>query len=228
MPKTDKFIAYLRVSTARQGASGLGLDAQRKAIEDYLAQYGGEIISPEYLEVESGKRKSRPILREAIEHARRNDAILLVAKLDRLARNLAFITQLQEAKVRFRACDMPEANEFVIHILGAVAEYERKMISQRTKDGLAAAKRRGVRLGKPENLIHGLGDPAKEWNIRQKAKALERAERLRPVILEILKTDNSIRGLCRQLNERGYLSSTNSCWHPATVSKLLKRLHIIP
>ncbi len=221
----ERYVSYLRVSTAQQGRSGLGLEAQRKAIEDYLQQTGGELVAPEFLEVESGKKKERPILRDAIQHAKQNNAILLVAKLDRLARNLAFITQLQEAGVAFRACDMPEANEFMVHILGAVAQYERKMISERTKAGLAAAKARGVKLGRPENLVHGLDDPAAIWNSKQRVMALEAAERLRPVIKELQERGiTGVRAICRALQEKGHKTARGGVWHPASVSRLLKRL----
>src|SRR3982751_3830790 len=148
-----RYVSYLRVSTDRQGRSGLGLDAQRKAVEDFL--YGGpwDLIA-EFVEVESGKRDDRPKLAEALALCRLHNATLVIAKLDRLSRDAAFLLGLQKAGVRFVAADMPEANELVVCIMAVVAQAERKMISARTKAALIAAKARGVRLGKPSNLRH--------------------------------------------------------------------------
>src|SRR3954447_17458017 len=146
-----RFISYLRVSTNRQGRSGLGLVAQRKAVDDYLN--GGEwSVIAELVEVESGKRDDRPKLAEALTLCRLHNAILVIAKLDLLSRDAHFLLGLQKAGVRFVAADMPEANELVVGIMVVVAQAERKMISARTKAALAAAKARGVRLGRPENL----------------------------------------------------------------------------
>jgi DNA invertase Pin-like site-specific DNA recombinase len=139
-----KFVSYLRVSTARQGASGLGLEAQRAAVAGYLN--GGDwTLVQEILEVESGKRNDRPSL--ALRLCRKHRATLVIAKLDRLARNVAFISNLMESGVEFVAVDMPQANRFVVHILAAVAEQEAEAISKRTKAALAAAKARGTKLG---------------------------------------------------------------------------------
>jgi len=143
-----RIIAYYRVSTARQGRSGLGLDAQRASVEGYAASTGNEIINV-FTEIESGNKNDRPQLKEALELCELIGARLVIAKLDRLARNLNFISNLMESGVKFTAVDMPEANELTIHIMGAMAEHERKMISQRTKEGLKAAKARGIQLGNP-------------------------------------------------------------------------------
>src|SRR5271165_4697682 len=142
------FVAYYRVSTDRQGASGLGLDAQRQAVGRHLAGKGD--LAAEYTEIESGRRDAnRPQLRAALEECRKRRAVLLIARLDRLARNVAFIANLMNSDVEFVAVDMPQANRLTIHILAAVAEHEREMISQRTKAALAAAKARGIKLGNP-------------------------------------------------------------------------------
>ena len=141
-----RYVVYLRVSTQRQGASGLGLEAQRAAVAAFVAQRGGQVLA-ERVEVESGKRADRPQLAEALAEAKRAGAVLLIAKLDRLARNVAFIAGLLEAGVEVQACDMPEANRFLLHVMAAVAEHEAAAISARTKAALAAAKARGVKLG---------------------------------------------------------------------------------
>ena len=143
-----QIVSYCRVSTARQGDSGLGLEAQRIAVEGYAASTGNVIIEA-FTEVESGMKSDRPKLRKALELCELTGARLVIAKLDRLARNLNFISNLMESGVKFTAVDMPEANELTIHIMGAMAEHERKMISIRTREGLKAAKARGVQLGNP-------------------------------------------------------------------------------
>jgi DNA invertase Pin-like site-specific DNA recombinase len=143
-----RFVAYYRVSTDRQGRSGLGLEAQQKAITDYLNGGAWELVG-EFIEVESGKRSDRPQLVLALEACRKRKARLVIAKLDRLSRSLAFIATLMEAGVEFVAADMPFANKLTIRILAAVAEHEREAISERTKTALAAAKARGTRLGTP-------------------------------------------------------------------------------
>src|SRR5215813_5790846 len=141
-----KFIAYYRVSTDKQGRSGLGLEAQRKAVTDYLDGGSWELIG-EYTEVESGKRSDRPELAKAIAFAKKHRARLVIAKLDRLSRNVAFISALMERKVDFIAVDNPHATKFNLHILAAVAEFERDAISKRTREALAAAKAKGKILG---------------------------------------------------------------------------------
>jgi DNA invertase Pin-like site-specific DNA recombinase len=142
------FVAYLRVSTVRQGESGLGLEAQQAAVEAFARQHGGAILGS-FVEVETGKRSDRPELAKALDAARKAKATLLIAKLDRLARNVAFIANLMDASVEFLACDQPFASRLTLHILAAVAEDEARRISERTKAALQAAKARGRRLGSP-------------------------------------------------------------------------------
>lgn len=146
--KPTAFVAYLRVSTVRQGESGLGLEAQRVAVEAFALQHGGA-IKASFVEVETGKRADRPELAKALEAARKGKAVLLIAKLDRLARNVAFIANLMDAGVEFLACDQPFASRLTLHILAAVAEDEARRISERTKAALQAAKARGRKLGSP-------------------------------------------------------------------------------
>jgi DNA invertase Pin-like site-specific DNA recombinase len=146
-----RHIVYLRVSTGQQERSGLGIEAQKADIERYLSLNG--IAIQEFIETESGKsHKNRPALLDALEACRKHRATLLIARLDRLARNVAFIASLMESGEEFVAVDMPHASKFTIHILAAVAEHERELISKRTKAALAAAKARGVKLGGPDPL----------------------------------------------------------------------------
>src|SRR5215210_1373416 len=175
-----RFVSYLRVSTDRQGRSGLGLEGQRKAVTDFLNGGRWDLIA-EFVEVESGKRDDRPKLAEALALCRLHNATLVIAKLDRLSRDAAFLLGLQKAGVRFVAADMPEANELVVGIMAVVAQAERKMISARTKAALAAAKAKGVQFGKPENLcnqavgrVHG--------RAKRTTVAGERSADLQPII----------------------------------------------
>ena len=216
----EVFVPYFRVSTEGQGRSGLGLDAQRRTVADYVRGVGGETLEP-FVEVESGKRKDRPELARALALARRKKATLLVAKLDRLARNTHFITSLQQSGVSFRAADMPQANEFMVQILAAVAEYEARLISERTKAGLASARARGVRLGKPENLARGNHAAARLHASQAQAVAV----RMRPIIDALREGGfTSASSLAKQLNLRGYVTDRGCGWHPITVSRLVRRM----
>jgi DNA invertase Pin-like site-specific DNA recombinase len=180
-----KFISYLRVSTARQGASGLGLEAQREAVRNYLNGGHWQLVQ-EVVEVESGKRNDRPAIAEALRLCRLHRATLVIAKLDRLARNVHFISSLMESGVDFVACDFPEANRLTVHILAAVAEHEAAMISARTKAALQAAKARGVALGGQRGSLERMKGMAAKGTrasatVRQQAAA-KRREDLLPVI----------------------------------------------
>src|SRR6266478_5906691 len=147
-PKTaSKFVSYLRVSTARQGKSGLGLEAQREAVKQFVTSRAGRSIAPEFIEVESGKRNDRPELEKALKRCRLTGATLVVAKLDRLSRNAAFLMTLRDAGVQFVAADLPEANTMTVGVMAVVAQHEREAISARTKAALQAAKARGRKLG---------------------------------------------------------------------------------
>lgn len=147
---TPKYIAYLRVSTQKQGYSGLGLEAQRDIIRNYL----GDIMPlSEFIEVESGRHNDRPKLKEALSQCKTTGATLIVAKLDRLARNVSFLTSLLDSGQDIVFCDFPSANKMVISILGAIAQYEAELTATRTKQALAAKKARGCKLGNPEHLL---------------------------------------------------------------------------
>ena len=213
---SKRYIAYYRVSTARRGQSGLGLEAQQTAVRSFVP--ADAVIVEEYVEVESGRRNDRPQLLEALAACRRHKAILIIAKLDRLARNVAFVSNLMEAGVDFVAVDMPHASRLTVHILAAVAEHEREMISQRTKAALAAAKARGARLGNPA------GNPAGLEKARQRASQLacDRAEQARTVIEQIRAAGlTSVRQIAAALNARGVESPRGGRWHPASVRRAL-------
>ena len=179
-PKPGTFISYVRVSTDAQGASGLGLEAQRAAIERHVNGAGGKLLA-EFQEIESGKNNARPEIAKALAACRARRATLIIAKLDRLARNVAFISNLMESGVEFVAADMPMANRLTVHILAAVAEHEREMISARTKAALAAAKARGVKLGNPRLRAGNRASALRAAAVRSR-KADARAAELRPYI----------------------------------------------
>jgi len=213
---SKKYVAYYRVSTARQGQSGLGLEAQKETVTRHLN--GGDWeIAAEFTEVESGKRNNRPQLAEAIATCKRLQATLIIAKLDRLARNVHFISGLMESGVEFIAADNPNANKLMIHMLAAFAEHEREQISERTRNALAAAKARGVELGRNGKVLA----------CNNKQRAQEFAESMRGVI-ETIKEDGhtSTRAICEQLNIRQISTAGGSGrrWHVPTVHKMLKRL----
>ncbi len=223
VPKS-RFVSYLRVSTARQGASGLGLEAQRAAVAGFLS--GGDwTLVQEVLEVESGKRNERPALADALKLCRKYKATLVIAKLDRLARNVAFISNLMESGVEFIAVDMPQANRFVIHILAAVAEQEAEAISKRTKAALAAAKARGTRLGGRRvsaERFREIGAAARQTFSAQAAKG--RAQVL-PVIAEIQgKGISTLRAIAAELNAREIDAPRGGQWRAVQVQRILARV----
>jgi DNA invertase Pin-like site-specific DNA recombinase len=222
----SKAVAYYRVSTDKQGRSGLGMEAQQTAVEALCRVRGWELIAPPFQEVESGKRDDRPELLKAIERCRQTGATLVVAKLDRLSRNVAFLATLQDSGIKFVAADMPEANELTVHIMAAVAQAERKMISQRTKDALAAVKARGTRLGNPNGVASFKGMPGSAAGVAaSKLKADEHAWLLWPVI-ERLKAEGhtSLGSLSKQLNEEGMRTPRGGKWHASSVRNLLSRI----
>jgi DNA invertase Pin-like site-specific DNA recombinase len=207
-----RFIAYYRVSTEQQGMHGNGMAAQRKAVEDYLNGGKWKLVA-EFTEVESGKRSDRPELAKAIAACKKHRAKLVIAKLDRLSRNVHFISGLMERKVDFVACDMPSANAFMINIYAAVAQEERRMISDRTKAGLAAARARGVKLGGPK---------LPEINGVRQADAAARAQAIAPVLAEL--AGMSARAIAAELNARGIATPTGAPWSAKTVIRVRERL----
>lgn len=223
MKSAPRFVAYLRVSTDRQGQSGLGLEAQRAAVEGYLA--GGGRIVAEVVEVESGRRNDRPELERALALCRAHRATLLVAKLDRLARNVAFVSALMESGVEFVAVDFPQANRLTIHILAAVAEHEARMISDRTKAALAAAKARGVKLGGFRGRPGSAEDCAAARSALSR-RADDQARALRPV-LDRIDPDGrlSLRALAEVLEAEEIPTPTGrGKWTAAAVQRIRVRL----
>lgn len=222
---TRKLVAYFRVSTDRQGTQSLGIDAQRAAVAAY-AQHT-EIIG-EYCEAESGKRKDRPELAKAVAHARRARAVLVIAKLDRLARNVAFVSALMESDVEFVCCDNPTANRLTLHILAAVAEDEAHRISQRTREALAAAKRRGVLLGTRDPRCTLLGTEAARRGGRKGAESNRQAAvasdaAVAGVVLQLQREGISLREIAAQLNHGGHATRTGRDWSARQVQRVLER-----
>lgn len=229
---TMKIIAYYRVSTKRQGASGLGLEGQQAAVEQYARANGGRIVAS-YTEVESGKRKDRPELARALGHARLSKAVLVVAKLDRLARNVAFTSTLMESKANFVACDNPHATPLTIHILAAVAESEAKSISDRTKAALSSAKRRGTKLGSARPGHWRGREDRRTLGQRRAVRAASAARSkgattaysfLVPSVREWRETGDTLAAIADRLNDAGHVTTADKPWTATAVHRLLARM----
>lgn len=223
-----KIVNYLRVSTRQQEISGLGLDAQRFALEVYAQARHAKVIET-FTEIESGKVNTRPELAKALHLAKVTGATLVIAKLDRLSRNAAFLLTLRDSGVRFIAADMPDANDLTVGIMALVAQQEREAISKRTKDALVAAKARGVRLGNPNGAAAlrraGRGNAESLQAIRHAAD--NHAHNLKPV-LEALAAEGvvSLGAVAAALNERGMLTPRGARWHKSSVRNLMARVQI--
>jgi DNA invertase Pin-like site-specific DNA recombinase len=220
---TGKFVAYYRVSTDRQGQSGLGLHAQQEAVKTYLNGGKWSLVG-EFTEIESGTRKqllNRPMLKSALELCRKQKATLVVAKLDRLARDVQFISELLNSQVKFICADMPEADRTFLQMMAVFAEYEGRRIGERTKSALSALKAQGIKLGSPHPEI-GAAVGVKAII----AKADSYADRVGPVVREIVRKTgaNTLRDIAEALEARGVLTPRgNTEWHPSQVANLLKR-----
>jgi DNA invertase Pin-like site-specific DNA recombinase len=218
-----RYVAYYRVSTERQGRSGLGLEAQKRAVEDFLQATGGT-VSSEFVEVQSGKDNDRVKLAEALKLCKLTRSTLLIAKLDRLSRDAAFLLALQNAGTRFVAVDNPDMNETVVGILAVIAQAERKAISERTRNALAGAKRRGVKLGNPR-LQPGTAATALIARRAAKQAAQARAEELRELVEDArAKGCTSLRSLAARLNELDIKTPRGGGWAAASVKRLLRLL----
>lgn len=211
---TRPFIAYYRVSTDKQGRSGLGIEAQLAAVQQHTQRSGGELLA-EFKEIETGKHSDRPQLQAALKLCRQKKAVLVIAKLDRLSRNLAFIANLMESKVEFVACDNPHANKTMSQMMAVFAEHERDAISQRTKDALQAAKARGVKLGRPNADI---AEVQRHWSER----ARRVRDRARPTAQQMKQQGLNLNQIAQGLNDRGIKTCRNGVWYASTVSRLLK------
>jgi DNA invertase Pin-like site-specific DNA recombinase len=212
-----KLVAYYRVSTQKQGRSGLGLEGQQAAVAAHVKATGGKIIAS-FQEIETGKRYDRPELARAIAACRRHRATLVIAKLDRLARNVHFVSGLMEAKVPFVCCDNPTATPLTIHILAAVAEDEAKRISERTKAALAAAKARGVALGNPANLKRAARRQGTAANIEA---AQEHAAKALPLARKLRQAGESLTAIAEKLTDSGILTRCGKAWSATAVMRLL-------
>lgn len=227
----NKIVSYLRVSTKRQGRSGLGLEGQRAAVADFAARNGATIVS-EYVEVETGKNNHRPELARALAHAKRSQARLVVAKLDRLSRNAAFLLTLRDSGAKIVACDMPEMNELTVGIMAVVAQDEARRISERTKAALAAAKARGVKLG---SARHGHWAGREDKRQAGLAKAQQAAAEVRRQLADGAYTDlyaalkqwheagQSLASIAERLNGEGHTTRRGKPWNRMQVLRVLRR-----
>jgi DNA invertase Pin-like site-specific DNA recombinase len=220
------FCAYLRVSTARQGKSGLGIEAQREAVSRFVRERGGKIIAPEFVEVESGKQNDRPKLAEAIKRCRLTGATLVVAKLDRLSRNAAFLMTLRDSGVGFVAADLPEANTMTVGVMAVVAQHEREAISARTKAALAAASKRGKLLGGLRPNAPDISRFQKKAVRAVQERALAVAEDRREIIEALVGERLTLNAMAGRLNDANITTSRRAKWTPMAVKRTIERLNI--
>ncbi|MDR0832875.1 MAG: recombinase family protein [Candidatus Symbiothrix sp.] len=219
-----KYIVYYRVSTKRQGLSGLGLEAQRTIVSNYIK--GNKVIA-EFTEIETGKSANRPQLNNALAACKQHNATLIVAKLDRLARNLHFVTSLQAANVDFICCDMPTANRLTIHIIAAIAENEAQLISTRTKQALAEKKKQGIKLGNPQNNGLTSQSIAKGRLLRQEnALHNEQNRQAGTLILSMKSSGSKWSAIVGQLNANGFKTRRGCDFDITAVKRLYGRYNL--
>ena len=216
------YVAYLRQSTTKQEKSGLGIEAQRNIIHSFVIE--GLIIA-EFVETESGKKSDRPKLQEALALCRKTNSILIVAKLDRLSRNVAFTSKLLESDVEITFCDFPQANRLILHIISSIAEYEANLISQRTRLSLKAKKERGVQLGKSENLMKKHNEAIAHSNQTNRTKAQNNVNNMRAVALlrSMVKEELTLSQMTIRLNEQGFVTSKGCKFQIVQVQRLIQR-----
>jgi len=214
--ETKKFVAYYRVSTRQQGSSGLGLAAQQKAVKDYVKQ---NTLLAEFTEIESGKNDNRIELNKAIEFAKKNDAVLIVAKLDRLSRNVAFLFTLRDNNVNFVCCDVPDLNTLTIGIFSTLAQYERELISLRTKAALQVKKAAGCVLGNPSNLTMAA---RQKGIVVRKNNAVNDVNNVRAgcVVVQMRKANMPYSAIAKELNEKGFRTRNNKMFSHTQVKRL--------
>ena len=221
----NQYVAYLRVSTQKQGYSGLGLEAQREIIQKHLCD---KIPVAEYIEIESGRKKERPRLKEALALCRKDGATLIVAKLDRLARSVSFLSNLLESDVDIVFCDFPQANKMVLHIISAISQYEAELIAARTKASLQAKKARGFKLGNPEHLLdkHQEAIQNSIKTCRTKADNNPNNKRAVAMLRILVKENSSYCEMAKILNQEGFVTSRGCSFTKSTVYKLIKRYRL--
>lgn len=224
VPAKSRFVAYYRVSTKRQGQSGLGLEAQQASVREHLARVGGVALAS-YTEVESGKKNARPQLEAAILRCQQTGATLLVAKLDRLSRNAAFLMNLRDSGVQFEALDIPGANAMTVGVLALVAQNEAEAISSRTKAALAARRARGLPLGTPRDMSAHAKRGAALGREAHSAKALKRAQLIQPAI-DVARSEGhaSLRQIAEHLNQQSITTPRGGEWTATAVRNTLALL----
>ncbi|MEL5893504.1 recombinase family protein [Bacteroides sp. GD17] len=217
------YIAYLRQSTMKQERSGLGVEAQREIIHNFIKE---GVILHEFVETESGKRTDRPKLQEALIMCRKTNSILIVAKLDRLSRNVAFTSKLLESDVEITFCDFPQANRLILHIISSIAEYEAGLISQRTRQSLQAKKARGIKLGKSDNLMNKHKEAIANSNRTNRLKADSNPNNMRAIALlrSLSMEGKTLSEMADLLNAQGFVTSRGCKFQKVQVSRLLAKL----
>lgn len=219
--QSTKAVCYYRVSTQKQGRSGLGLEAQKEITTQYVTSIGGSVIA-EHTDVESGTHRDRSGLMEAIAACKRENATLVIAKLDRLARDVEFTFKVVNSGIKIHFCDMPQLNTMILGVFASVAQYERELCSKRTKQALAAKKAQGVKLGAP--------DPMFSDSQREKAQAVrkENAERRSTQFIDLIELYRSqgltLQAIADKLNSKGFATSRGRAFNPSTIAMYLKRL----
>ena len=221
----NSYVSYLRVSTQRQGTSGLGLQAQQEIIQKYL---NGCSPVAEFIEGESGRKTNRPKLHEALELCKKKKATLIVAKMDRLSRNVAFTSQLLDSGIEIVFCDFPKANRLVLTIIAAISEYEAGLIRKRTKEALQIKKDQGFKLGKPENLTNNLEKAITNSKKANAEKANNNPNNRRAVALikNLINNTSNLSEMARQLNSEGFLTSRGGNFSAKQVSILINRYQL--
>jgi len=216
----QKYLAYYRVSTQKQGQSGLGLEAQKSAVLKFLGS--DDILLYEFTDVESGKKNDRPNLLLAIEQCKKANAILLIAKLDRLSRNVGFIYTLRDSQVQFKCCDMPDANSVTIGIMAVLAQEERERTSQRTKDALTELKKQGIKLGSPENL--NVSAREKGLKVRQQNALEDENNRKATALICALRNEGkSFYSITKQLNSFSFKTRRGNAFTQVQAKTLFER-----
>jgi len=228
VPSKPKFVTYYRVSTQKQGRSGLGLEAQEFTVRQHLVTMGGMELA-RFVEVESGKNAvNRPQLHAALQRCKQTRATLLVAKLDRLSRDAEFLFNLRKSEVKFQALDIPEANTLTLGVMIVMAQHEREIISERTRKALAARKAKGLPLGTPRDLSAYQERASALGCAANRAKAIERAREIRPAIEEAHRDGiTSLHGIAKYLNDRSITTPRGKQWTPTAVKNTVKLMYTV-